>query len=432
MVQAATKRLVTEQALIDKLAIDIPLKLSKSKLRLLGDQFDGVRSGASVPASLAQISHTNNVTLDGGNGIDGAVLAPQQMYNIAECNWSDQTLSAYGAAWLNYSKANSVATDFEFTTMFEGTTMIISAYKLGGILQDFRVWINDMPVLDWYEGTRAAGVLNTNKNVIPAVGDNINHFININFARHGIYKIRVAGIVITGTSSLLSCYSDGKFFKPAKQRVVGIISDSWYETVSDTCTSLNSAVELVARMGWKQWNMAVGGSGFVNPSGSGAGNPMHYGSDNVFTSLLKAPPLDLLLLNGSGNDMGYPEADVIAAMQAFFTRWRTVRPDTPIVWQGIEPVAYFENIYTSAALIARETALAAVALADPNVIGVIESAKENWITGTGYQGAQNGTGNQDYVTGPDQVHNTTFGCELNSALVHERLKSMRTWKGVAA
>lgn len=403
-------------------------KLEGRRLRLLGDLMDGVKQ-SSVPATKAVVSITNGATLDGFNGVGSKVYHPTAMYDIADVNWNAQTLGAYGTAFLNYSKSNTVSTCFDFTTLLEGDHITISSYKVAGVAQDVRIWIDDEQVNDWYLGTRAAGVLQANSNIITFTGDNLSHFISINFPKRRVYKIRVAGIAISGTGSLIATNANGKFHKPAAQRTFGVISDSWYDTIA-THTSLNGGTELAARMGWRMWNLAVGGSGFLNPSAAGGG-PHQYGSDAVFAALAKAPAMDFLLLNGSANDMAYTTAQVITAMQAFFTRWRTVRPDTPIIWQGIEPVQPFETTYTIPTMIARENALAEAALADPNVIGVIRPSLESWFDGTGSTSAPNGTGNSDFNIGPDGTHMGSRGTILNGALVKERIASIPTWKVAA-
>lgn len=450
MTQPASKRFVTEasvgthiEAALDDefpgrlaagldIALDtkLPPLVNKAKIRLLGDQFDPSIPG-SVPASTAVVSLTSAGVVDGYTG-GGPAYHPTPALDYVDGNWSAATLAAYGSSFINLSKANATGTAFDFTTILEGTYAVFSSYKLSGTPQDLRVWIDDIEVTDWYLGTRATGVLQTNKPIIPCTTDNVSYYLNINFPNRGVYKIRIAGMIFSGTSSLMASNATNRFHKPRKRRVFGIISDSWYDTISASGTSLNPGIELSARMGWKAWNMANGGTGFVNPGPGGSGNPMHFGSDNVFASLLKAPTLELLLLNGSDNDLAYPEADVIAAMQAFFARWRTVRPDTPIIWQGLEPVNYFENIYTAAAMITREANLAAVALADPNVIGVILPAAENWLSGTGNSSAPNGTGNQDFDTGPDGVHLTALGSRLNGRLAAARMASIPTWRAAAA
>lgn len=426
MVQPKSKRIVTEASLETKMASDIPAAIDKSRSRTLGSQFDGARSGASVSGMKCVVSNAAN-EVDGFVAENNPIFSPSQMYSIAECNWSDATLQPYASSFLNYSKANTLAAGFDFTTILEGDFMMISSYKVGGIAQDIQIWIDDEEVTEWYQGKRSNGVLQTGKQVINCPTDSTAYYTCLNFAARGVYKVRVTGpVVVDGLGQgFISTNKNGKFHKPSKQRVAGIISDSWYDTIT-AHTSLNAASELGARMGWKVWNMAVGGTGFVNP-GEGS-TPMQFGSDAVFANLLKAPDLDFLLLNGSVNDMGYPQVDVVNAMKAFFARWRTVRPDTPVVWQGLEPQSYFENIYTAQAIVDREEVLRATAAADANVIGTILPAKENWLTGSGNIVAPNGTGNQDFNIGSDGVHLSSGGTRLNSALVFERLKSIRTWK----
>jgi hypothetical protein len=255
-----------------------------------------------------------------------------------------------------------------------------------------------------------------NQQTMPFTVDTAFGVVNLNFKRRGIYKVRVAGICVGGTSALLACNAEGRFYKPKKQRVFGVISDSWYDLIPGN-TSLTTGAELAAKMGWIEWNMANGGSGFVNPASGG----LTYGGDAVFASLAKAPTLDLLLLNGSSNDLGYSDAAVVAAMQAFFTRWRTVRPDVPIVWKGLESQSYFRTTYPQATIVAREALLTATALADSNVLGVIQPAVETWLTGTGKVGTPAGDGNQDYVTGADGIHSSIFGAIFDGTLTHQRL-----------
>lgn len=426
MVQPASKRLVTEQKLFDTLASDVPTLVDKQRARRLEDQFQPVHPG-KVPQNKAVVSLTSGVEVDGWGVGTVKKFHPPGMYDIAECNWNAQTLLAYGQAWRNMSKSNNVATGFDFTTMLEGQMAMITTYKLAGILQHIRVWIDDVEVTDWYLGKRSTGVLQVDTPVINCTTDATNHYVNINFAKRGLYKIRVTGIAISGTLGLLHCNAEGKFHKPKKQRVFGVVSDSMYDTIYATNTSLNSATEICSQTGWKQWNLAVGGSGFINPSIAPDG-PHNYASDAVFAAMAKAPPFDLLLLNGSLNDLAYPEADVLTAMRAFFTRFKSVRPDTPIVWQGLCPQSYFENNYTSPVILARELAQNAVALAEPNVIGTILPGKEDWLTGTGNTNAPNGTGNQDWLVGPDGVHFSPFGTRFNGHMVANRMSSMATWK----
>lgn len=428
MPQPAYKRLVTEEKLNNALTSEVPEIIAKQKTRLLGSQYDTVLPG-SVPSSKAVVSLTSGDVTDGLVVSGSQAFLPASMYNVAECNWNAQTLSPYGSAFVNKTKSGPTGTCFDFTTMFEGKYAMFLSYKAPGIIQDLRVWIDDVEVTDWYLGTRASGTLQTNKPEIPCTTNNVHHCLNINFAKRGFYKIRVAGTAVSGVTSLMGCNAEGKFHKPKKQRVFGVISDSCYDTISSTNSSQDVGVEIAAQTGWKQWNMANGGSGFINPSVL-AGGPHNFASDAVFTALEKAPPLDLLILNGSLNDMAYTDTQVTDAMQTFFDRWRTVRPETPIVWQGLGAVYYFRNIHTLPAIVAREEVQRAKAMSDPSVIGTVLPAKENWITGTGNVSSPNGTGNQDFIIGPDDVHLSMFGCRWMGRLVSERMASMSTWRGV--
>lgn len=394
---------------------------------LLGDRFDGVRAGSTASPDKVEVSLTSNDP-DGSVALNAKSYFPPDMYDIADVNWSPQSLGPYGAAYLNYTKANNIGTNFDFTTMLEGSHMRIDAYKLAGYAQDFRLWIDDEEVTSWFRGSRAAGVQQENSPIIDYVAaDNALALLNLNFAERGIYKIRCAGVALSGTTGLISTNADGQFHKPSRQRAFAVISDSWYDVIP-AHTSLTAGNELAARMGWKMWNLAVGGSGFVNPVTTPPTAPYNFGSDKVFESLAKAPELDMLLVNGSCNDLGYSESAVLEAMEAFFEKVRFERGDLPVVWQGVEPQSFFEATYTIPTIKAREEAMAEVAADDPNVIGIILCAEEEWLTGTGKTSAPSGSGNQDYIIGPDGVHLSKWGTLWNGVMVHERLKSMPTWR----
>lgn len=427
MSQPASERIVTEQLLADKIDSDVPGILGSEETQLLSDQFRKPNP-KSVPQTNAVVSLTTGFTVDGLEATGSQLFLPSEVYDIAECNWNEQTLTYFGSSGMNSPKSSGVATCFDFTTLIEGKYAVFTFLVLDQVT-DFRVWVDDVPVVDWYNGTRATGVLQTNTPEMHCDTPNVGYFININFPVRGIHKIRVSGGYMAMGESIIRCNAEGKFHKPKKQRVMGVISDSWYETMFGSNTTLDTGVEVITQMGWKQWNLAVSGSGFVNPSTFPNG-PHHFSSDAVFAALTKAPPMDLLLLNGSVNDMGYSETEVVNAMKVFFDRWRSVRPETPIVWQGLEPQAYFESVYTTQAMIAREEALRITAEADPLVIGTILTAKENWLTGTGSSVNPNGTGNQDFYIGGDEIHLSPLGCRFTGRLVAERMASMPTWKNV--
>lgn len=427
MTQPSNERLITEQRLSDVVGESIQNSAMTKKGQCLGDLFLGNKTNRAQSDGV-KVSLTNGFQVDGLNSSGAQLFKANELYDVAECNWTDDTLALWGAAYENKLKSNGVAAPFDVTTMVEGSYLVFTFLKFAGTYQHIRIWIDDVPITQWYLGTRASGTLNRDMPEIPCVEDDVVYFANINFPTRGLYKVRIAGPLMTAADSFIQLNADGKLHKPSKQRVFGVISDSWYDNISAANTSLTPAMEIAGQTGWKQWNLAVGGSGFINPSGYLNG-PHNFSSDAVFSALEKAPPLDLLILNGTVNDMSYGDALVTSGMQIFFERWRSVRPDTPIVWQGLEPQSYFESVFGSQAIINREKLLNDVALADPSVIGTILPAKENWYTGTGSIVSPNGTGNQDFVIGGDQIHLSAFGCRLTGRLVAERLAPIPTWKG---
>lgn len=350
-------------------------------------------------------------------------------YSVFSGPWSPSEPSAPSyAPGLLYGKS---AKPMDFTMMFEGSYLsVASLFVAGTWINDLRIWIDDEEIDNWYLGTRAGGVLQNKSTIQTSSLGTGNHVINLNFPTRGTYKVRIAGLLTTlggatsGTATvgnLMTVGPLGRVWKPAARPKIGIISDSWFDTIY-TNTTLNPAIEIAHHLNASVWNYSQSGSGFMNPSGSGVNGDKTFKSTLVWDAVRRGPELDLLIINGSANDMPYSDADVLAAMQATFDQARAYKKDLPIVWVGIEPQSYFRNLYTLPTMKARETLQMNKALADPNVIAAIPCCNQEWLYGTGRVGATVGDGNQDFVTGTDAVHLSEYGTRFIGKMDAELMK----------
>ena len=404
---------------------------------------------SKCPITKAAVSVTNN-TFDGYDNT-GPIYKLADMLNMAECNFKAAHIAQFVQANYNYFSifpgpwspadvtvqytptAGKLPKPFDVTFMFEGSYLCFGSLFVAGLWQqDIRIWIDDEEIDNWYLGTRAGGVLQNKSQIQTTSLGTGSHIINVNFPNRGTYKVRIAGPITTmggaafnstTAGNFLTVNSKSRVFKPAPRQNIGLLSDSWAEPIyTNTIQSL--VANLSHQLNANIWNFAQSGSGFCNPSGSGVNGDRSFPSNLVWDAVGRGPLLDGLIINGSSNDMGYTEAQNIAAMKATFDRARAYRADIPIVWVGLEPQSYFKGVYTLATMKARETALLAVADADPNVVLTIPTCNEEWLTGTGKTTATTNDGNQDFVTGPDGVHLSEYGARYIGKMTGERVKTL--------
>lgn len=429
---------------------------TKALIKSKTDRVNKIRNlgGYQAPAAKCPLTKaTVSVTLNAFDVTGAAVNVPYKitdLQNIAECNWKPAHVSQYVVPNYNYYSiftgpwspgdtspiysplGGKLVKPMDITTIVEGSYFSIGGtYVAGAWIPDVRIWIDGEEIVDWYLGTRAGGTLQGKSTITATSLGTGNHIININFAKRGTYKVRVHGLLTTfggaaqNTSTagnIISTQADARLLKPAARANIGLICDSWAEAITQN-TSLSLAGELTHQLNANIWNFAQGGSGFVNPSGGGVNGDRSYKSNLVWDAVNRGPALDMLIINGSANDMAYTDQQVLDAMQVTFDRARAYRSDIPIVWVGVEPQSYFEGIYTAATMKARETLQLNKALADPNVVAAIACANEDWLTGTGRVGATAGNGNQDFVTGTDAIHLSAYGTEFIGKMIAERVKA---------
>lgn len=216
---------------------------------------------------------------------------------------------------------------------------------------------------------------------------------------------------------------------------LGVVSDSMFETVPyDPRPATNGPGQTLSTLtGFRVWNMAEGGTGYIN-DGTGAalsgdsGYPGHkasaFGSARRIASIASAP-IDALLVNGSLNDRLWTTSAHRAAMDAFLNDVAEVRPDLPIILVSLEPLSFFgvrDQEY--AHYRALNANFAPVAAAHSNVVGLIDPYTADWITGTGSTDNQMHDGNQDQYVGSDGIHLNSAGQAYYQGRITDELRPM--------
>ncbi|MDR7087409.1 hypothetical protein J2X11_002248 [Aeromicrobium panaciterrae] len=219
-----------------------------------------------------------------------------------------------------------------------------------------------------------------------------------------------------------------------QQFTLGVVSDSMYEILNHEKPKFQNAGSALSTVtGFRVWNMAEGGTGYVNDgSGTalsgGKGYPGHistpYGSDRRIATIAAAP-IDALLVNGSLNDRWFSASAHREAMDKFLDRVAEVRPDLPVVLLSLEPLSYLGvDDRTFARYWELNANFASVAATHPNVVGVIDPFTADWITGTGSSVHPKGDGNQDQFVGLDEIHLNGAGQAYYQTRVADELRPM--------
>lgn len=212
---------------------------------------------------------------------------------------------------------------------------------------------------------------------------------------------------------------------------VGVVSDSMLDKCSQVvCMSRTAAPTLGRMTGWRVWNLAEGGTGYLSNSSApsyGSFVSSRFGSDRRLAAVARAP-LDLLLVNGSFNDAPVgsysPEAHR-AAVDDYLDELARIRPDLPVVLVGIEPLGRYQASYWDTRSRTMNATLAATVGRHPNVIGFIDPYTHRWLTGTGSIAAPKRDGNQDVYVGTDGVHLSVAGVAYYVGRIVTGLRDVR-------
>ena len=158
-------------------------------------------------------------------------------------------------------------------------------------------------------------------------------------------------------------------------------------------------------MGWSDvWDASQGGVGWTATNGGS-----YYTFAQQATNMVPSNAPDLVVFQGSVNDVGTASATEQAAVLTALRNVRNVYASVPIIVLGIWPDA----TGPSAALLSTEndvkTAVATFGDALTYYIPIANDPVQAWMTGTGHNTVPNGTGNSDAYTASDGTHPSDIG-----------------------
>ena len=271
------------------------------------------------------------------------------------------------------------------------------AYR-GTRVQDVMVWLDDRPVrarpLFARSSTDTAYALN---------------WIAIELPTRRTTRVRFAGpLNFVGVD--VPAAQRAVVRAAAPRLTVGVVADSWFDRCAQAaCRSRAAVPTLGTRTGWRVWNLAENGTGYLAASNGptyGSFRPGPFGWSRRLAAVQRAP-LDLLLVNGSINDAfaaSYSPEAHLAAVDKYLDDLALIKPDLPVVLIGIEPLSLFRTGVWGDRSRAMNDALASMVGRHANVIAFIDPYTDPWLTGTGSISDPKGDGNQDRYIGTDGVH----------------------------
>ncbi|RYJ01098.1 MAG: SGNH/GDSL hydrolase family protein, partial [Actinomycetales bacterium] len=259
-------------------------------------------------------------------------------------------------------------------------------------------------------------------------------WLTITLDRPRTVKVRFAGpAVFSGVEH--DSQDPVRLSKAPRRYTLGVVGDSYYEsTIGDGWRSSAAPVELSTLTGFRVRNLAQGGTGYLNDATGAAlkgdfGVPGHYatpyGSEQRLAEIADAP-VDALLVNGSINDgPPFTRLQHRKAVKDFLDDVHRVRPELPIVLVGVEPVVFWYAPDVSLKpFLDLEENLRCEMRTHPQVRGVVQPYRENWLTGTGYVDRPMHDGNQDEYIGKDWIHPTAAGVAFYQRKVVAALRTM--------
>ena len=243
-----------------------------------------------------------------------------------------------------------------------------------------------------------------------------------------IYQLDLRGIFWFGG---IYCIPGATLWKPAGLPVKAVlISDS----TGAGATGLGSGgaydiatwwVRFCDLLGVEGYNVSVGGTGMIASPGQTFG-------ERFTTDVTNQNP-DLIVISGSRNDNGSSISAITAAATALYQKAKDENPQALILAMGPEfstssPAASYINCNTA-------TRAAALAVGIPfidmytgdTVMGdgsILTNDGGQWITGTGFLGSTNGTGNADIYIGADDVHPTFAGHQYWARRAYTAVKAI--------
>ena len=158
-------------------------------------------------------------------------------------------------------------------------------------------------------------------------------------------------------------------------------------------------------LGWSDvWDSSQGGVGWTAANGGS-----YYTFAQTAANMVPGNAPDLVVFQGSVNDVGTASATEQAAVLTALRNVRNVYASVPIIVLGI----WSDATGPSAALLSTEndvkTAVATFSDGNTYYIPIANDPVQAWMTGTGHNTAPSGTGNSDAYTASDGTHPSDIG-----------------------
>jgi hypothetical protein len=244
-------------------------------------------------------------------------------------------------------------------------------------------------------------------------------YFKLTFATRKVRRIRMllATVPASGPSLFkqIRVSATCSFWKPAMSKVMRVAwaGDSYGEGQNGAGTIYavpNSAYPVVTceLLGLRDCRqVSVGACGYISTNGG-----LRSALRDQIPRWANQGPFDLIVFANGYNDAGNDPAVIQAEVLYCLRLARSLYPTTPIVVLGCQAGSGGPN----ANQIACDAAIgAAVTQFDDAIckfVPVSVSATNNWLNGTGYIGAANGSGNSDVYIDPDKVHPALPGAEF--------------------
>ena len=152
------------------------------------------------------------------------------------------------------------------------------------------------------------------------------------------------------------------------------------------------------------WDSSQGGVGYTAQNGGS-----NYTFAGTAANMVPGNAPDLVIFQGSVNDVGTASATEQANVLSALRNVRSAYASVPIIVLGIWPDA----TGPSAALLSTEndvkTAVATFSDANTYYVPIANDPVQAWMTGTGHNIYPTGTGNSDAYTASDGVHPSDIG-----------------------
>lgn len=258
--------------------------------------------------------------------------------------------------------------EVEFWVRGPDCTVILRNFSQG----DYKIMIDDMLVSSgWPRMPSSTGLkyiqlkFNSQANIDAA---DVMHKVRVICGHQGF-----VGVMVPGSAQV---------FAAEPRDRAALTGDSWVQgpglLASGGPIMAAPTGELAVRTGMEWWNLGQGTTGYIDP-GSG-GNRTPFGSAARLAKLNSISNLKVIGILGAGNDTNETGSDVAAAAN---TMWNAIAASQPQAFLFVVGMQCPNLVGTPTQMTNVETALAAAAIANPNVDAYVSMRNPDfWITDT--------------------------------------------------